>query len=243
MRHVLSLALTLIMALIPSVTFAQRDPAALEAYINDHKKVRSLLLARSTLESSNALLHDYSRDAGIDYKEVNVDLDRYTRAFDIIDILYQSTRTAMNVYGTANTVKERINGYKKMLTDYHDKYLKRGSIEPSDTLIIAVNYRMIEKIAAEGQNLYRSVSDLIAYATGAAACTTSDLMLVLASINLSLDNIELHLNKAYFDTWRYIQMRMGYWKAQIYNTKTRQEIINDAFGRWRESSYKAIGIQ
>ena len=141
------------------------------------------------------------------------------------------------------TVKERINGYKKMLTDYHDKYLKRGSIEPSDTLIIAVNYRMIEKVAAEGQNLYRSVSDLIAYATGAAACTTSDLMLVLASINLSLDNIELHLNKAYFDTWRYIQMRMGYWKAQIYNTKTRQEIINDAFGRWRESSYKAIGIQ
>jgi len=91
------------MALIPSVTFAQRDPAALEAYINDHKKVRSLLLARSTLESSNALLHDYSRDAGIDYKEVNVDLDKYTRAFDIIDILYQSTRTAMNVYGTANT--------------------------------------------------------------------------------------------------------------------------------------------
>ena len=124
-----------------------------------------------------------------------------------------------------------------------EQYLKRGSIEPSDTLIIAVNYRMIEKVAAEGQNLYRSVSDLIAYATGAAACTTSDLMLVLASINLSLDNIELHLNKAYFDTWRYIQMRMGYWKAQIYNTKTRQEIINDAFGRWRESSYKAIEIQ
>ena len=243
MRHILSLAITLLLALFPAITYAQRDAAALEAYINDHKPVRSLLLARSTLETSNALLHDYSRDAGMDYREVNVNLDKYTRAFDIIDILYESTRTAMNVYGTVNTVSERISDYKKMLTDYHDKCLKRGNIEPSDTLIISVNYHMIENVAAEGQNLYRSVSDLVAYATGAAACTTSDLMLVLASINQSLDNIELHLNKAYFDTWRYIQVRIGYWKSQVYNTKTRQEIINDAFGRWRESSYKAIGKQ
>jgi len=243
MRYVLSCVITLILVLFPAITYAQRDIAALEAYINDHKEVRSLLLARSTLEVSNALLHDYSKDAGMDYKEVNVDLDKYTRAFDIIDILYQSTRTAMNVYSTANTVSERISDYKKMLTDYHDKCLKRGNIEPSDTLIISVNYHLIEKIAAEGENLYRSLSDLVAYATGAAACTTSDLMLVLTSINQSLDNIELHLNKAYFDTWRYIQVRIGYWKARIYNTKTRQEILNDAFGRWRKSSYKAIGKQ
>lgn len=243
MRHIVPFVVAMLITLIPTISYAQRDIAALEAYIYDHKEVRSLLLARSTLESSNALLHDYSKDAGIDYKEVNVNLDKYTRAFDIIDLLYQSTRTAMNVYGTVNTVSDRIGEYKKMLTDFHEKCLKRGNIEPSDTLIISVNYRMIEKVAAEGQNLYRSVSDLIAYATGVAACTTSDLMLVLANINQSLDNIELHLNKAYFDTWRYIQVRIGYWKAQIYNTKTRQEIINDAFGRWRKSSYKAIGIQ
>lgn len=243
MRHIVPFVVAMLITLIPTISFAQRDIAALEAYIYDHKEVRSLLLARSTLESSNALLHDYSKDAGIDYKEVNVNLDKYTRAFDIIDLLYQSTRTAMNVYGTVNTVSDRIGEYKKMLTDFHEKCLKRGNIEPSDTLIISVNYHMIEKVAAEGQNLYRSLSDLIAYATGVAACTTSDLMLVLASINQSLDNIELHLNKAYFDTWRYIQVRIGYWKAQIYNTKTRQEIINDAFGRWRKSSYKAIGIQ
>lgn len=243
MRHIVPFVVAMLITLIPTISYAQRDIAALEAYIYDHKEVRSLLLARSTLESSNALLHDYSKDAGIDYKEVNVNLDKYTRAFDIIDLLYQSTRTAMNVYGTVNTVSDRIGEYKKMLTDFHEKCLKRGNIEPSDTLIISVNYRMIEKVAAEGQNLYRSLSDLIAYATGVAACTTSDLMLVLASINQSLDNIELHLNKAYFDTWRYIQVRIGYWKAQIYNTKTRQEIINDAFGRWRKSSYKAIGIQ
>lgn len=229
------------MALFPTVSSAQSDIPTLEAYIYDHKEVRSLLLARSTLEASNALLHDYSKDAGLDYKEINFDLDKYTRAFDIIDLIYQSTRTAMNVYGTVNTVSDRIGEYKNMLTDYHEKCLKRGDIEPSDTLIIAVNYHLIENVADEGKRLYQSVSDLILYATGAAACTTSDLMAVLASINTSLDNIRTHLNKAYFDTWRYIQVRIGYWKAQVYNKKTRQQIIDDAFGRWRKSSYKAIG--
>lgn len=241
MRNCLWVFILVIMSLLPSVAFAQRDPAALEAYIHDHKQVRSLLLARSTLEASNTLLHDYSKDAGIDYREINVELDKYTRAFDIIDILYQSTRTAMNVYGTANTVKDRIVEYKRMLSDYYEKCLKRGNIEPSDTLIITINYHMIGNVSTECENLYRSVSDLVAYATGAAACTTSDLMLVLTSINLSLDNIERHLNNAYFDTWRYIQVRTGYWKAKVYNRHTRQEIIDGAFGRWRSSSYKAIG--
>lgn len=241
MRLNITCILTLIVSLLPTFVFAQRDAAALEAYIYDHKEVRSLLLARSTLEASNALLHDYSRDAGLEYREINVNLDKYTRAFDVIDILYQSTRTALNVYSTVNTVSDRISDYKRMLTQYHDKCLSRGDIEPSDTLIISVSYLMIEKVAAEGENLYHSLSDLLTYATGAAACTTSDLMLVLASINRSLDNIEHHLNVAYFDTWRYIQVRTGYWKAKIYNTRTRREIIRDAFGRWRESSYKAIG--
>lgn len=55
-----------------------------EAYINDHKQQRSLLLARSTLELSNQLLHEYSSEATVDYKNLNVDLDKYTRAFDVI---------------------------------------------------------------------------------------------------------------------------------------------------------------
>jgi hypothetical protein len=81
------------------------------------------------------------------------------------------------------------------------------------------------------------VSDLVLYATGAAACSTSDLILVLSSINQSLDNIKKHLNKAYFDTWKYIQVRIGYWKRQVYRAKTKQEIIEGAFGRWKGAGY------
>lgn len=228
-----------LMFLIPKSAKAQYafDVPSVEAYIYDHKEQRSLLLVRSTLEASNKLLHSYSSDANIDYKDINKELDKYTRAFDVIDVLYQSLRTSLNVYNTYETVSDRITDYKKMLNDFHDKCLARGNIVSTDTLIISINIYALQKIADEGENLYKSVSDLVLYAIGAAACSTSDLLLILASINQSLDNIRKHLNVAYFETWKYIQVRIGYWKAQVYRAKTKQEIIDGAFGRWRRNGY------
>lgn len=227
----------MIMMLSPDKAKAQWsfDVGTVEAYIADHKNQRSLLLARATLEQSNKILHGYSADAAKDYKELNFDLDKYTRAFDIIDLLYQSLRTSMNVYSTYNTISDRITDYKKMLSEYNEKVLKRNRMELADTVIIKISYRCIDRIGKEGQNLYRSVSDLLLYATGAAACSTADLMLVLESINTGLDNIRFLLNSAYFDTRRYIQVRIGYWKESVYLPKSRSLLLEGAFKRWRES--------
>ena len=171
----------------------------------------------------------------MEYKELNIDLDKYTRAFDVIDVLYQSLRTSLNVYSTYDTVSDRIGDYKDLLDDYREKVLERGKISPADTLLISVNLRCIRKITDEGESLYRSVADLVLYATGAAACSTSDLLLILEGINIGLDNIEAHLNRAYFETWRYIQLRIGYWKESVYRRQSKLEIIEGAFGRWREA--------
>ena len=51
---------------------------------------------------------------------------------------------------------------------------------------------------------------------------------------MELDDIERHLNRAYIETWRYIQVRIGYWKEKIYRPTTK-EIIDGAFGRWRNA--------
>ena len=237
--------LLFLLLFLPMIAKAQFsfDFTSVEAYINDHKKQRSLLLARSTLETGNTLLHEYSADATHNYKELNVDLDKYTRAFDVIDAIYQSVRTGMNVYSTYNTVSNRIGDYKRMLEDYHEKVLKRGKFEMSDTLILTTNLKLIDKVSDEGKQLYRSVSELALYVTGAAACSTSELIMLLESINTNLDNIEIHLNKAYFETWRYIQLRIGYWKSEIYNGQTKQQISRGAFERWRKSSYDALNKQ
>lgn len=224
-----------LLILVPTLAKAQWgfDMVSVEAYISDHKKQRSLLLARSTLEYSNKLLHDYSREEMVAYKELNVDLDKYTRAFDVIDVMYQSLRTAMNVKGTYATVSERIGDYKRLLDDFQEKVVKRKHIALADTMLISINARAIGIIAKDGEALYKSVSDLVFYATGAAACSTSDLLLLLDNINNSLDAIEKHLNRAYFETWRYVQVRMGYWKEQVYRTRTKRQIVEDALGRWK----------
>lgn len=211
--------------LLPSVAKAQVgfDAVSIEAYIKDHKQQRSLLLVRSTLEASNKLLHDYSGDANIGFRDINKELDKYTRAFDVIDILYQSLRTSLNVYSTYENVSDKVGDYRKMLNDFRKKCLERGNIMSTDTLIITINTKALAKIADEGDNLYRSVSDLLLYATGAAACSTSDLLIILTNINNSLDNINKHLNKAYFETWRYIQVRIGYWKSRCTVPRARRK--------------------
>lgn len=141
-----------LLALLPGIAKAQWtfDIVSVEAYINDHKKQRSLLLTRSTLEYSNKLLHEYSRKEVGGYKELNVDLDRYTRAFDIIDVMYQSLRTALNVKNTYTSVSDRIGDYKNLLEDFNEKILKRGRIEPSDALILSINEKAIRDIAHDG---------------------------------------------------------------------------------------------
>lgn len=232
-RHIILLMMVTAFSLEMSAQW-NFDIVSVEAYINDHKQQRSLLLARSTLELSNQLLHEYSSEAAVDFKELNVDLDKYTRAFDVIDILYQSLRTSLNVYSTYNSVSDRVGDYKDLLNDYYTKVVERNRMELHDTLIIGISLRCVERIAEDGKQLYRSMSDLVLYATGAATCSTSDLLLVLESINQGLDNIERHLNKAYFETWGYIQLRMGYWKESIYLAKDKSQIANEAFRRWRD---------
>ena len=234
MRQRLTLTF-LLLALLPYVAKAQWtfDIVSVEAYINDHKKQRSLLLARSTLEYSNKLLHEYSREATVEYKNINIDLDKYTRAFDIIDVMYQSLRTVLNVKDSYETVRERLSDYERLMGDFHEKVIRRNRIELADTLLIAINARAIRNIADEGEHLYRSFSDLVLYVTGAAACSTADLLMVLDAINTSLDNIQRHLNRSYFETWRYVQVRIGYWKEQVYRRRSIREMAEDAFSRWR----------
>lgn len=226
-----------IFLLIPTPIKAQlvpRDIPTIEAYINDHKKQRSLLLARSTLEESNKLLHKASKVTHREYRDVNIELDRYTRAFDVIDLVYSTVSTGFNVYRTYDTVSDKIGKYKSLLSDFNDKIVRRRRIETADTLLLAVNMRAVRNLTAECQNLYTSVSVLAAYASGKVCCTTASMMLMIENINKSLDRIKAIVNTAYFQTWKFIKARTSYWKSELYRSKTIKEVANDALGRWME---------
>ena len=230
--------LLLMVVMFPKSATAQvfpRDIPTIETYIYDHKQQRSLLLTRSTLETSNALLHKASKVTNREYRDINIELDKYTRAFDIIDLVYNTVSTGFNVYRTYDTVSDKIGKYKTMLNDYNDKILRRGRIETADTLLLTVNMRAIANLADECQNLYLSVSTLALYASGKVCCTTASMMLMVDNINKSLDRIKEIVNSAYYQTWKFIQSRTSYWKSEIYRSKTIRQVAEDAFGRWREA--------
>lgn len=236
LKHIiLLLCLT---TLCPKTIMAQivpRDIPTIEAYINDHKKQRSLLLARATLEESNALLHKASMVTHREYRDINLELDKYTRAFDIIDLVYSTVSTGFNVYRTYDNVSEKIGKYKAMLEDFNEKVIQRGRIETADTLLLTVNARAVVHLAEECQNLYSSVCVLAAYASGQVCCTTASLMLMIDNINKSLDRIKDIVNSAYFQTWKFIQARTSYWKSEIYRSKTIRQVATEAFDRWMEA--------
>lgn len=236
MRWNIIWGLFFILLMVPIGGYAQYsfDVGSVESYINDHKKQRSLLMTRATLEYGNQLLHDYSKKQMVAYKDLNFDLDKYTRAFDIIDVMYQSLRLGLNVYNTYDNVSDRLKDYKKLLETFNDRVIQRGRVELADTLLLTINRKAIERIAKEGEYLYKSVYDLVLYATGAAACSAADLMVVLENIENGLTRLRVLVNNAYFSTWRYVQLRIGYWKEKVYRTRTKQEMIEDAFGRWRK---------
>ena len=239
MQRILLAGIICLCLLFPKAAKAQafpNDVAAIEAYINDHKKQRSLLLMRSTLEESNGLLHKASQLTHRDYKEINFQLDKYTKAFDIIDLVYNTVSTGFNVYRTYETVTDKIGKYKAMLTDFNDKIVMRGRFETADTLLLTVNYRAIRNIADECKNLYSSVAVIAAYAIGKVQCTTSSMMLLVESINSSLDRIKMIVNSAYYQTWKFIRARTHYWKGELYRSKTIGQLASEALGRWGAAS-------
>lgn len=214
-----------------------RDIPTIEAYINDHKQQRSLLLARATLEESNKLFHQASQVTHKEYRDINLELDKYTKAFDVIDLVYSTVSTGFNVYRTYDNVSEKIGKYKTMLSAYNDKIVRRGKFETADTLLLAVNLRAVKNLTKECENLYSSVVVLAGYATGKVHCTTASMMLMIEKVNKSLDRIKAIVNNAYYQTWKFIQARTSYWKSELYRSKTIRDVAEDAFGRWMEAGH------
>ncbi len=232
--------LAFLLLLIPDVACAQWsfDVSTVEAMVADHKRIRSVLIARSTVEQANKILHDASKDANIAYKDINVKLDRYTRCFDLIDLILQGTSTVFALKNTISDVSDKVGKYKGLLETYTEKCLLHGDIVSSDTIIIGISKRTIERISDDADDLINSFKDLLAiYAVGAATnapeSKTVQMITVLRAINSSLDDIRLSINVAYIELWKYIRVRTTYWKNAIYGAKSMTEIANDAFSRWK----------
>ena len=218
------------------------DFLSVEALIDDHKRVRSVLLARSGLEQANELLHKYSKEAGVEYDSLNVKLDKYTKCFDIIDVIYKSGVTVVNVRNTYSDVSYKVSQLSTLIEDFMNKCTLQGNIVSSDTIIVGACRRCVEQVGEDGQQLINSLIELAQYASGLRHITTEKLLTVMESINESLDNIRNCIDHTYYVIWKYVTVRTHYFKRSLYQAKTIGEMCGSAFERWKRGALQASGV-
>ena len=234
MIHIFYVAL-LVLLCVPSVARAQYgfDFMSVEALIDDHKRIRSVLVARSGLEQANELLHQYSSEANVEYDSLNVKLDKYTKCFDIIDIIYNSGVMVVNVRNTYSDVSDQISQLESLIEDFISDYTLNGNILSSDTIILNACKRAVDQVGTDGGQLVNSLWELAQYATGMRHITTEGLLTVITSINESLDNIRGCIDHTYYVVWKYITIRRNYFNRTLYRSKTIREMAHDSFSRWK----------
>ena len=212
------------------------DDLGVEAFISDHKNTRSLIETRGIIEQGNKVLHSASDESNADYRDVNEQLDKYTKAFDVIDIVFNSVSTGFNIYKTVDNVSDKVGKYKSLISDFQNKIVKRGKMELPDTIILTINQHAIEDIYAQSKELYTSVGYLASYSTGTLLATTATINHQILTIDQCLTNIRDIINRAYFETYTYIRSRTTFWNRKTFTEKTKLRICNEAWTKWRQRS-------
>lgn len=214
------------------------DIGTLIALVNDHRRVRKVLQARALLEESNKKLHESSKDANLEYDSLNLKLDKYMMCFDIIDVIYNGAVCVVNATTTAKNISEEVKDMSKMLKDFTEKCVMRGDILSSDTIISNTCIRCITMIVGESEELIKSIIELSQYASGLRSITTTILLLVIDEINDTLNNIRRSIDHCYYVVWKYIYMRLHYFKPRVFQARNIHEMAADALERWLEVAKK-----
>jgi len=219
----------------------EQDWITAQAYIDFHKKISTLLLTRSALEEMAKITHSGTQSESLDYKHVNIQLDKYDKCFEFMDALLRTTATIVNAVYTYNDVRNRLSDYTSLVNEYKDKCLKRGDIVSSDSVIITISIRVVDEVINLTNELYRSIVTSQFYLTGVFHCTPVMYMELIDMINDYLDSVRKVVNDAYMFLWRYIFNRTHYWSNTLYQAKTTHEMAHDALQRWIDNAKSASG--
>ena len=216
------------------------DPASLEAMVYNHKTVKAMLELRFLAEEGVVAYHKKSMKKAEDWEDVNKKLDKYRKCFEKIDFILKATATGFHAVNGFNDCSKNIAAYYKLLDTYTREILLHGAMWTSDTTILHISRRGVERVNEGLKQMKKSYVDLSGIISGVRNCTTADLMLILNDINTSIDEIVVSIRGAYMELWAYMTVRMGFWKKDYFLARSIKDIANDALGRWLGNSVQAF---
>ena len=222
------------------------DVPSIEAFVDDHKEVRSEMWVRSVIEEGNALLLKWENDTIKGYRTISDVLDKYDHYFEMLDFIIKGACTVIKVKRTGETVATRLTEMGVLLSDFKSKCLSQGRLESSDVLIIEIGENMVKAIVGDVGELVDTMTKLLVFSgttnvLGLTAMSTTNLMLILENINQCVDNIAAVVNSSYVKLRGYILARMGpFFRRSVYRSRPVIEIGTDALSRWLEASQGKI---
>ena len=219
---------------------AQLYNAEIEVYIPLHKRTGPSFTARNGVEVLNESFHDNTRESTKKYREVSDTLGLYYKAFNWVDIGFNSLKMAFNVYNTGEIAKKRISGIADLLRQYEQQCLLRGDIEAGDQEILDIGQDLYRDIMRDVDDIRNSAIGLLGYNIAQVPATTFSVLNSLKDMNVSLENIQKTLNGAYGRLYRFMLMRLGWRWDFAYVQIDRTGVAESAIGRWKDATRESM---
>lgn len=242
-QEVLPIWTSVDLAEIPAIA-----PTMAALYINHHE-VSSQLILRSVLETSNGLLHDAAAAAGIEYRDVKIDLDQYTRAFEWLDAVLGGLSVASHAVRVYEHVSEDITALGKLYETYADIVINHGGMKSADERIFEAAEDAVKGLKSDLDNMVASLKSMSMYTSvpiagleQPASCTAATLSYITSEIDVFLSSIEDRIHNLYNTTYVYIRIRTSFWKDEVMRRHTVSEISTAALERWRKNATDAFSI-
>lgn len=217
----------------------------IEALYLNHKTIHSRLLARTAIEETNELLHTLVKDNTEKYTQINVDLDKYSRMFDWIDLLVNGLHSGLHAKRSIENIGCLAEEYAGIISDFAKEVEETKVIRLNDAKLLELFVDAVQDIRDECESMYATFTSLTIYVTpvpgtgneSPARCNPHTLYIILEQIDSFLTSLENRMSDLVSLTSIYILERKGYWHEEVMRVE-RKQIALEALERWKSSGSK-----
>lgn len=240
MRSKRSYITVLVLSLLMSAADCLGQSEEVFVYDALKDKTEPAFLAHTAVEAINSKAHKGTMEKTQAFREASDSLGFYYKAFNWVDIGFNTLRFGMNVKNTYDVAKKRINGIISLLELYEKECLAHGNIEREDQEILDIGKELYSSVESDVNDISTTAVAIAGYVTLKFPCTTFSMLNDLKSLNNSLEHIQYTLNNAYKRLYLFMVTRTGLRWNMTYTPIDRISVAEGAIGRWRAATQQSL---
>lgn len=241
MIYTYRIVLLAVLLTVPSLASAGGYNPEIDIYVPLHKKTGPAFTARNAVELINSELHHETAKGAKEYRESGDSLGLYYKAFNWVDLTYNTLKFGYNVYNTADIARTRISAIVALLNDYQNEVRKHG-IERDDQVILDIGRELYENVSNDVEDIWTTAAQILGFSAVKVPISTYSMLEDMHILNGSLEHIQYSLNRAWGRLYAFMLARLGWRWDFSYTPLERSAIAEGAIGRWREATQRSLSL-